>query len=633
MRPCYAAGAGLVRVPDSGGRVAKLLTIETGFTCNSRCHYCTQLDYRVLPQSDALDLSGEQIRHRIEWAAKEGYDQIGFSGGEPTIRPDFLDLLKLARSFDFERIGVTTNGRMFAYPGFAERALRAGLDSYTFSIHGHVPEVHDRITHAPGSLEQALAGLRNLNSAAERLGIRLHRMNNQILLPENTHHLKDIVALLAPLGVRLFMVQPFIAQRSNVDDLGRFFVPYDAIVAAVEAAVPELARWGARVKPYNVPNCLLWRFGKEHVEPQFYGITVFREFEDEKAGEFKPFKARQWYRIEDCRTCKEVCPGFRIEQYPQAKMAAEVAVAATQFDGEGDARRGLVFGATELFDVATLRDTVRALHASHGPVQWMTALCEKTPRAALADAAVELAEAGALEAAVLVVQPMDQRFLAQRVLEKGNLEELREGLYHLAERREHGHRLPRLRLLINIGDAVRLLDDPLVAPQWPLLVKALRRAAGDAEADLLVAVPNFPRGQAPPDMERQGAANRALAVRLAAMAADVGLQPRLVTLGDRRGLDPARAAAMAVVEAQLGESLPVEDWSQRLFRHPLAAADMDFVSWMPPWLFERWDLSKQELPAGVVAEPAPGDANDGGGVRRRSVAVLGGRAALRVGSR
>ena len=623
----------------AGRDLSKLLTIETGFTCNSRCHYCTQLDYRALPQSDALDLSGEQIRHRIEWAAKEGYDQIGFSGGEPTIRPDFLDLLKLARSFDFERIGVTTNGRMFAYPGFAEKALRAGLDSYTFSIHGHVPEVHDRITHAPGSLEQALAGLRNLNAGADKLGIRLHRMNNQILLPENTHHLKDIVALLAPLGVRLFMVQPFIAQRSNVDDLGRFFVPYDDIVAAVEAAVPELARWNARVKPYNVPNCLLWRFGKEHVEPQFYGITVFREFEEEKAGEFKPFKARQWYRIEDCKTCKEVCPGFRIEQYPQAKMAAEVASAAAQFAGSGTTGRGLVLGATELFDAATLRNAVLTLHAAHGPVQWMTALCEKTPRPALADAAVDLAESGALQAAVLVVQPMDQRFLAQRVLEKGNLEELREGLYHLAERRERGRRLPYLRLLLNIGDAVRLLDDPLVAPQWPLLLKALRRATGDKMADVLFAVPNFPRGQTPPDMERQATANRALGRRLVAMAADAGLAAHLATLGDRRGLDPARAAAMAIVEAQLADDLPVEDWSQRLFRHPLAAAEMDFVSWMPPWLFERWDLSQQALPAGVAAEPAPGDAAAGqpnaagtgdGGVRRRSVATLGAQVGMRV---
>ena len=114
--------------------MGKLLTIETGFTCNSRCHYCTQLDYRVIPQADQLDLSTEQISQRIAYAASQGYDEIGFSGGEPTIRPDFLDLVALAKSYDFQKIGVTTNGRMFAYRAFAEQALDAGLNSFTFSI-------------------------------------------------------------------------------------------------------------------------------------------------------------------------------------------------------------------------------------------------------------------------------------------------------------------------------------------------------------------------------------------------------------------------------------------------------------------------------------------------------------------
>ena len=77
--------------------MGKLLSIETGFTCNSRCQYCTQLDYRVIPQADQLDLTTEQIRTRIVWAKNNGHDELGFSGGEPTIRPDFLDLIAFAR--------------------------------------------------------------------------------------------------------------------------------------------------------------------------------------------------------------------------------------------------------------------------------------------------------------------------------------------------------------------------------------------------------------------------------------------------------------------------------------------------------------------------------------------------------
>jgi cyclic pyranopterin phosphate synthase len=119
--------------------MGKLLSIETGFTCNSRCKYCTQLDYRVIPQADKLDLTTEEIKERIRYAAGEGYDQIGFSGGEPTIRADFIELITTARQFDFKRIGVTTNGRMFAYRKFTEEAMLAGLDGFTFSLHAPTP--------------------------------------------------------------------------------------------------------------------------------------------------------------------------------------------------------------------------------------------------------------------------------------------------------------------------------------------------------------------------------------------------------------------------------------------------------------------------------------------------------------
>ncbi len=606
--------------------MGKLLTIETGFTCNSRCHYCTQLDYRVIPQADRLDLSTQQIRERILWASQNGYDQIGFSGGEPTIRPDFLELIEFAKSHDFERIGVTTNGRMFAYRDFTEKAMLAGLDGFTFSIHGATPEVHDGITHAKGSLEQALQGLRNVAWVEKKHGLRAHLMNNQILLAENTRYLKDVVALLGPLGIKLFMIQPFIAQRSNVDDLGRFFISYEEIEAAVEAAVPELAKWEARVKPYNVPNCLLWKFGKDRVESQFYGIQVFREFEEETAGEFKAFKAKQWYRVPQCKGCTEACPGFRIEQYPQDRMREELVQAAARFTeseprlaGEGP----IVFSGTELFDAETLRASVTELAATHGAVAWMTAACEKVSRPQLAALACDLHEAGHLAQLVLITQPLDQRFLAQRVLEKGNLEEMRQFLYHLAELRDIGRKVPPLRVLLNIGDLARLLDDPVVQAQWPLLGKALHRAAGEAQVDALIAISNFPRGETPPDMTRQAEQNRAMAAKMKQACEDAGLQPLLMTLEDRRGLDPARALQMATVEAQLAETLRQESWARRLFRHALAQPELDFVSWSPPWLFERWDLTTTALPEGVAPRrPQPHIAT---GLRQLSVAKVSGR--------
>ena len=605
----------------------KLLSIETGFTCNSRCRYCTQLDYRAIPQADKLDLSTEQIIERIRYGAANGYDQIGFSGGEPTIRPDFIELIREARKHDFKRIGVTSNGRMFAYRKFAEEAMLAGLDGFTFSLHGHTPELHDKITASPGALEQAMQGLRNIAAVKRKHGLDAHLMNNQILLPENTHYIKEVVETMGPFGVSLFMIQPFITQRSNSDDLGKFFVPYDDVVAAVERALPALERFGARVKPYNVPNCLLWPFGEERVEPQFYGLRSFREYEAQNPGEFRAFKAKQWFRIPDCKTCKEYCPGYRIEQYPQERMAEAVVTAADSFADEQQAAATagpLLFSGTELFDEQTIRDALATIAAKYGPVAWMTALCEKVGRKRQSHLIVDLAEAGVLDELVLITQPLDQRFLAQRVLEKGNLEELCAGLYMLQERRREGRKIPKVTVLFNVGDIARLLDDELIKHQWPTLLRALHGAVGrgdEAVAPLTaaIAISNFPRDSKPPDMRRQRDKNLALAGRLKAACEVGGLRPVLATLGERRGLDPARAEQMREVEGQFAEVLPVQPWQGRLFRHDFSMPEMDFVSWSPPWLFERWDLSTSKAPAAAV-EKAQKASSDG--LRTASVASV-----------
>jgi molybdenum cofactor biosynthesis enzyme MoaA len=617
--------------------MSKLLSIETGFTCNSRCKYCTQLDYRVIPQADKLDLDTAQIIERIRFGAANGYDQIGFSGGEPTIRPDFVDLIKEARSHPFKRIGVTTNGRMFAYRKFAEEVMLAGLDGFTFSLHGHTSELHDKITASPGALEQAMTGLRNVAHVKRKHGLQAHLMNNQILLPDNTHYIKEVVETMAPFGVGLFMIQPFITQRSNSDDLGKFYVPYDDIVAAVERAIPALEKFGARVKPYNVPNCLLWRFGERYVEPQFYGLRSFREYEAKNPGEFKAFKAKQWYRIPECKTCKEYCPGFRIEQYPQTKMAGGLVDAADGFaasvsekpaiateSAPSPANKPLLFSGTELFDESTIRAAFAELSATHGPVAWMTALCEKVPRKRQSHLIADLFEQGHLAELVLITQPLDQRFLAQRVLEKGNIEEVRAGLYMLAERLKEGRKLPKIRVLFNVGDIARLLTDKMVSHQWPLLVRSLAGASGKGTddhqmPDAIIAISNFPRDSKPPDMQRQRDRNIALAKQIKAACEVAGMRPLLASLDDQRGLDPPRAKEMATVEAQFAEVLSVESWATRLFRHPFSMPEMDFVSWSPPWLFERWDLSKGATPENAVAQTQD---TSGSGIRTSSVASV-----------
>ena len=135
------------------------LHICLGTGCNNNCLFCMEEDResraRRLGRIDtatAKALMGEAL----------GRGEIMFTAGEPTLRPDLLELIAEAARLGFGRIGLITNGRRFAYAGYLKGLLNAGLNYVLVSVHGHTARLHDGLTRTPGAFEQVVAGLENL---------------------------------------------------------------------------------------------------------------------------------------------------------------------------------------------------------------------------------------------------------------------------------------------------------------------------------------------------------------------------------------------------------------------------------------------------------------------------------------
>jgi len=96
--------------------------IKLGYTCNNNCRHCVIADQRehALDMIGKEDLSTEEFKREILKSRKRGFTSIIFTGGEPTIRKDFLELLDYASFIGF-RVNIQTNGRMLYYPEFAEK--------------------------------------------------------------------------------------------------------------------------------------------------------------------------------------------------------------------------------------------------------------------------------------------------------------------------------------------------------------------------------------------------------------------------------------------------------------------------------------------------------------------------------
>lgn len=135
----------------------KRARIFTGTGCNARCRFC----YYYLSGLKNF-WSKETIMQEIDIAKDAGMDAIDFSGGEPTVHPNFLELVEYAKSKDFKVVCTLTNGIRMNDEKFVEKMVDAGINDVLFSVHGHNSEEHDYITQISGSFDKIIRAIDNL---------------------------------------------------------------------------------------------------------------------------------------------------------------------------------------------------------------------------------------------------------------------------------------------------------------------------------------------------------------------------------------------------------------------------------------------------------------------------------------
>ncbi|MCH9809429.1 MAG: radical SAM protein [Alphaproteobacteria bacterium] len=149
------------------------LWINTGTLCNIECKNCYILSS---PKNDALVyISAAETAAFLREAETAKTREIGFTGGEPFLNPDFLDMLEDALSRDFEVLVLTNAMQPMQRPGVKQRLLdlqqRLG-DKLTMrvSLDHHSRELHDEERGA-GAFDKALEGIAWLAENGFRLAI------------------------------------------------------------------------------------------------------------------------------------------------------------------------------------------------------------------------------------------------------------------------------------------------------------------------------------------------------------------------------------------------------------------------------------------------------------------------------
>jgi uncharacterized radical SAM superfamily Fe-S cluster-containing enzyme len=89
---------------------------------------------------------------------------VQLTGGEPTIHPEFLRIVRAARDLGFSHIQIASNGLTLAKPGFAEKCAEAGLHTVYLQFDGVDDDIYE-YTRGRKLLDIKLEALENIHRA------------------------------------------------------------------------------------------------------------------------------------------------------------------------------------------------------------------------------------------------------------------------------------------------------------------------------------------------------------------------------------------------------------------------------------------------------------------------------------
>lgn len=165
---------------------SRCFDILLNYNCSAKCDFCSQdFEWRKVPNEIPFDLAAKNMY----LAYQNGYRRLGFTGGEPTLRPELPKLIALATKIGYTYVRIQTNGIRTANFDYAKQLADAGLTFVKFSIHGHTAEIHDRLVGVPGAFEKNLKTIENLRELKVGIGI------NIVLNKENYRHLPEFYEL------------------------------------------------------------------------------------------------------------------------------------------------------------------------------------------------------------------------------------------------------------------------------------------------------------------------------------------------------------------------------------------------------------------------------------------------------
>lgn len=147
-------------------QTACCVLIDVTERCNQHCPYCFAL---AGDEIDPNEPTLEEISKKYDWLLEQGEAgrefNIQLSGGEPTVRDDLPEIIKMVRDKGFRYVQINSNGRRLAEEdGYAQKLKEAGASVIFMQFDGTRDDIYMKMRGEP-LFEKKVQAIRNCEKA------------------------------------------------------------------------------------------------------------------------------------------------------------------------------------------------------------------------------------------------------------------------------------------------------------------------------------------------------------------------------------------------------------------------------------------------------------------------------------
>jgi len=145
---------------DSFGRRFPYIRLSISDVCNFKCGYCLPDGYKIDKSDNRTFIKIEEIGRLAKALSELGVSKIRLTGGEPTVRKDFFEIVKIIKkNSGIKKTVITTNG--YRLDKIANDIKNSGLDGINISIDSLEANTFKKIT-GHDRLAEILRGIKEL---------------------------------------------------------------------------------------------------------------------------------------------------------------------------------------------------------------------------------------------------------------------------------------------------------------------------------------------------------------------------------------------------------------------------------------------------------------------------------------